>query len=148
MARFADAEPTALALAVARCTDECLRFPVFADVLSRMGPSQQSSAALTAEEAEQAWQHYLDYARENGNLPEGARTGRSGLTAKQRHAGRVAGGINYVESCSADDLVWARKRFIEAYERYQVVEAEGIASLPEQFRQAFGALAESKGLPK
>jgi len=29
------------------------------------------------------------------------------------HAARAAGGVYYLESCSTEDLVWAKKRFIE-----------------------------------
>lgn len=39
------------------------------------------------------------------------------LPADIEHAARAAGGLQYIESCGLDELVWVKKRFIEDLER-------------------------------
>lgn len=41
----------------------------------------------------------------------------------QRAVG-AAGGVHYLSQCSSDDLVWAKKRFIEAYLRSKKLEQD------------------------
>lgn len=141
-------EPSRVEPAMSRCMAECDRFPTPADVIRRIGPSGRLALAASAEEREQAWHGFLQYAKDNGNLPEGSRSIVGFLTPKQRFAGRAAGGANFVESCSEGELVWAKKRFCEAYERYQIVEGEGIESLPSEMRELFRSLADAKALPQ
>jgi len=90
----------------------CKWFPTPADILSHIESALDSRA-------EDEWQNVLEYASRHVNQDlAGAAFGNSGaraprLPADVDHAARAAGGLAYLESCSRDDLQWAKKRFIE-----------------------------------
>ena len=63
-------------------------------------------------EAEEAWQRALRHAREYF----GARFVPD-LDAASEHAVRAAGGLAFIEGCSESELVWAKKRFVEDFNR-------------------------------
>lgn len=129
-------------VAMQKALQSCKRFPVPADVISQLA---LPDSVIEEERAENSWQAALEWARENGNLPDGAKP-RTPLDRRSAHALRVAGGANYVESCSKDDLVWARKRYLEAYTRYLQVECADLDALPEDIRAEIGRLGRDKEL--
>jgi hypothetical protein len=63
-------------------------------------------------EAEEAWQRALRHAREYF----GARFVPD-LDAASEHSVRAAGGLAFIEGCSESELVWAKKRFVEDFNR-------------------------------
>lgn len=136
-----------LPVALIRCIRECTRFPVPADAIARSKPTERETKALNDESAEQAWQRALAWSMQKGNLPHGA-SPTGALSERERHALRVCGGANRVESCSQDQLVWVRKLFIEAFQRHALVESIDYRVLPQKDREALEAICRSKGLPE
>lgn len=145
--RFREESPERLEIAIRKCTDECRYFPVFADLIRCLRPSQEELDAVQDELAERAWQDTLEWCCQNGNLPEGARI-IGVLNYREKEALRVAGGANRVESCSKEELVWVRKLFIEAYLRQERIEAMDLMALPEEMQDALQGLARKKSLPQ
>jgi hypothetical protein len=89
----------------------CKWFPTPADILSHIESAQDGRA-------DDEWQNVLEYASRHVN-PDlaGATFGDSGARAPRLpfdvdHAARAAGGLAFFESCSRDDLQWAKKRFV------------------------------------
>ena len=63
------------------------------------------------------------------------------------HALRAANGIHYVSQCSEEELIWAKKRFIECYERDDKL-PESQRMLGYSDAKSFLAEASRKALPK
>lgn len=61
---------------------------------------------------ENEWQNVQEYV-ERYVYPDFVVRNPPALPADIDHAVRAAGGLRYLESCSIDDLVWAKKRFCE-----------------------------------
>jgi hypothetical protein len=128
-----------------RKTMQCCRFwPTVADIRSHV---EAADSTLESAEADKAWDDALSYARRYGNVLTSS-VPRIGDDASET-AIRACGGINFIESCSTEQLVWVRKTFLENYGKQK--------SLPEaaQFstrkvspvlREAIDKLAERKAL--
>lgn len=146
--RLRNAEIPALESALSRCLDECVRFPVPADVISRMRPDKRVEDAIEAELAERAWQNALRWSNENGGMPPGHRVTGRPLSFEEGEALRVVGGANRVECCPDKELVWVRKLFIEAFTRRRQINSLDTRALPESTRAAIASLAERRSLPQ
>ena len=88
-----------------RAVRSCKFFPTVADILAPLDLAENSRG-------EDEWQNVLEYCRRFVNRDLGM-AGRPKLPPDVDHAARAAGSLYYLESCSTDDLQWAKKRFIE-----------------------------------
>jgi hypothetical protein len=95
----------------------CKFFPTPADVLEPMKKAEEAGAPLAAE---MKWQNVLDYCRcfVTPDIPIPARAPK--ISERTMTAIRAAGGLQWIESCSRDDLVWAKKAFIQSYTAWDV----------------------------
>ena len=74
-----------------------------------------SSQLRTEQEADQAWQSAMHACEQQYHPDIGWRGPK--LTERVARAIASAGGVHYVTQCSCDELVWAKKRFVESYLR-------------------------------
>jgi len=65
--------------------------------------------------AEEAWQFSLNYCLRHYHPDIGISRRAPELPAECDHAIRAAGGMNFIFNCSREELVWAKKRFIEDF---------------------------------
>lgn len=143
----AGVETTRLREACERATTDCRFFPVPADVI----PAKKADETAAKIAGEQAWQKLLKYIERyflGGDI--GLKPGAPTLPPDIDHAQRAAGGLQWIEGCPAEDLQWAKKRFIEAYEAFsQSPDLKSFASTDDARRilsQAATELAERKKL--
>lgn len=94
----------------------CKFFPTPADVLE---PLRKAQEAFSPIDAERKWSQVLSYAQSTS--PDYAAKPMK-FREQTQAAIRAAGGLGWIRDCSADDLQWARKRFIESYEAWNVLE--------------------------
>lgn len=117
----------------------CKFFPTPADVLEPVKQAEQAGAPLAAEVK---WHNVLDYCRcfVRADLPiskDAPKIGERTMTAI-----RAAGGLLWIESCSREDLVWAKKAFIETYAQWDVLQ-KGQFALPDgEIKKLFAETAE------
>jgi hypothetical protein len=97
-------------------------FPTVAEIRTHI----ESAAAGRYEDE---WQFLLEWIARYFH-PDIGITAPKPLPPDILHAANAAGGLRYLESCSTDDLVWAKKRFIEDLARQRTTE-ETFAALPE-----------------
>lgn len=90
----------------------CRFFPRPADI--RMHVDQANGAAIEIQ-AEESWQRYLVWVRDWYYPDLGVKRGVPPLDAIVDRAARAAGGHRFVEMCSHNELVWAKKRFVGEY---------------------------------
>lgn len=94
----------------------CKFFPTPADVLEPLKKAQEAGTPL---EAEKKWFDVLAYAQSTS--PDyAARPVR--IKEQTQAAIRAAGGLEWIRDCSKDDLQWAKKRFVEAFTSWSVME--------------------------
>lgn len=94
----------------------CKFFPTPADVLEPLKKLRESGAPL---EAEYKWFQVLDYARTTS--PDYvSRPVR--IKERTQAAIRAAGGLDWIRDCPEDDLQWAKKRFIEAFMSWDMLD--------------------------
>jgi len=86
--------------------------PLPGDVRAQLEGADDKAFKLTAE-AE--WQKLLSWIRDNYFLDIGIRCGAPRLSPAVEHAARAAGGYHFLERCSEEELVWARKTFLATY---------------------------------
>lgn len=84
----------------------CKFWPTIAEILAPLETTEGGSL-------EDEWQALLDYCERWVNRDVPNMRGKPALPPDIDHAARAANGVYYLESCSTDDLVWAKKRFIE-----------------------------------
>jgi hypothetical protein len=92
----------------------CRFFPTPADIRAQIDGADKNALQLEAERALENFERWLDrwYHPDCGIL-----RGAPSLDRVTEHAARAAGSFTYLASCSEQDLIWARKRFIESYVR-------------------------------
>lgn len=117
------------------------KFPVPSDVTALIGNVRELQ---TEEQAETIWERVLAACVERYHPDLGWRGPK--LEERVFRAIGAAGGVHYVTQCSSDDLVWAKKRFIEAYLRLEKLDDVTFLPAPE-IRELFKPLAEQKSLP-
>jgi hypothetical protein len=117
-------------------------FPVPADLRAHIDRAKELSLH---EESERAWRTVLDFFQNHFHPDLGYYTGAR-LDERAMRAAGAAGGIPYLWGCPTDDLVWAKKRFIEAYERLEELE-EFKLLLPPEPQKKLLHVAERKTLP-
>jgi len=112
---FADLSDDVLEAAFQKTLRTCKFWPVkIADVREHIESAKEKGFTL---ESEEAWEKLLSWVERNyyPDLPGGVRQGAPRLPAVFSHAARAAGGYAYIERCSRDELLWARKTFLAAY---------------------------------
>lgn len=115
----------------------CKFFPTPADVLEPVKKAEEGSAPL---EAELKWGNVLAYA--NSTSPDIPERNRPKISERTQAAIRAAGGIAWIRDCSRDDLVWAKKSFVQAYVQWDAI-AKGAFALPEgEIQKLFTQTAE------
>lgn len=120
---FADLSDDVLEGAFRKTLATCKFWPVkIADVREHVERAEDSRA-------EDEWQNTLEYCRRHVNADLGM-AGAPTLPADIAHAAAAAGGLYFLESCSTDDLVWAKKRFLEDLSRQRKA-GDIIACLPD-----------------
>lgn len=119
--------------------------PSVADVLVHV---EAVKVSASEEQAERKWQQILDYIRLHFNPDLSVQTGRPRINDRTRQAIRAAGGLPYISDCEPEAKQWAKKRFVEAYLRWEKLERD-FAMLPEgEFKNSLRTLAEAKSLPQ
>lgn len=97
-------------------TRYCKFFPTPADVLAQVHRADRGGAALVAE---QAWHDLLNWVRAYVVPDIGIDCEAPRLDPATEHAARAAGSFYFLERCSEDELIWAKKRFMEDYTTVQ-----------------------------
>lgn len=119
----------------------CKFFPTPADVLEPLRKTQDAAVPI---EAEQKWLEVLAYAQSTSpDYPSRPRRIREQTQA----AIRAAGGLDWIRDCPQDDLQWSKKRFIEAFTSWNVLEKNKFL-LPDGELKNLIAGAAQKLLPE
>lgn len=113
---FADIEPNMLKTAFIAClrSHTFKTMPTIGDIRQHLERAEDMSAD---EKAAQKWQEVRDYIRLHYHPDLGASGPR--ISERTRRAINAAGGLTYLSECGKENLVFARKRFIESYLRWQ-----------------------------
>lgn len=119
-------------------------FPMPGDITGQM---QETKKKETSELAEIGWQKALDHARE-WTHPDMKFSRAPKLDEKIDRAARAAGGFLWIRECPTEDLQWARKRFIEAYERLESLEGEQFLIENSEIKNLFAEAARKMELPE
>ena len=119
--------------------------PLPADV---RGPIDAARAEQAKDDAENAWQaimkHVVKWCHPDGILPFGCTPPR--LSPRMDHAARAAGGTRFLWNATDEELVWAKKRFVEDFERSELL-ADSVALLPMRPKLALVEKPAAKQLP-
>jgi hypothetical protein len=91
------------------------KFPAPADLRSLLDKADETGFQL---KAEKDWDGLLAWIQENFHPDTGIRRGAPQLSPAVCHAARAAGGYSFIERCSESELVWCKKRFLEAYANF------------------------------
>jgi len=103
-------------------------------------------AEILAPLEEDEWQNVLEYL-ERYVYPDFVFRSAPPLPADIYHAVRAAGGLRYIESCSADDLVWAKQRFCEDLVRQRKIGNVAKLLASSELRRLLDATAQRLRLP-
>jgi hypothetical protein len=126
------------------------KFPTPGDVRALITFAEKTAESA---KAEKAWQFILQLLASDAYHPDTGLQSRSqgGTWFSERcdEAIRAAGGMRYIATCAEDKLVWAKKSFVEAYQRYEQLEAARplLASAPDEVAKLVGSVANKKSLP-
>jgi hypothetical protein len=118
---FGGIEPATLERLFRQAIKTCKFFPKVSDVLQ---PIEDSPIARA--EAEAKWSRVLDYVRVyySPDLPGGISRGAPHVTERTMTAIRAAGGLVWLNECSREQLVWAKKGFCESYVSWKTLERD------------------------
>jgi hypothetical protein len=103
---FADLPDDVLEAAFQKTLRTCKFWPV------KIGDVREHVESAEDSRAEDEWQNLLEYCRRHVNADLGMAHAPK-LPPQISHAAAAAGGLYFLESCSTDDLQWAKKRFLE-----------------------------------
>lgn len=102
---FGSMRPDQLIPLFERALRTCKFFPTIAEIMAPLESSQDG-------QCDEEWRNLLQYV-DRWIYPDFVLKEAPALPEDIRHAASAAGGLRYIESCSTDDLVWAKKRFCE-----------------------------------
>lgn len=103
---------------------KCKFFPTPADVLEPVAEAQNAGVPLAAE---LKWLEVKRYADSTSpDIP--AKPIR--IKEQTQAAINAAGGLDWIRDCATDELQWAKKRFVEAWENWTIAEKNQFV-LPE-----------------
>lgn len=97
--------------------------------------------------AERAWQKLLRYINEWVN-PDINFSNKPELLDPIRRAANAAGGLNWLRECSSDELQWAKKRFLEFYDRMVLLEKDKVLIEDPTIRGMFEELGRNMAIPE
>ena len=117
-------------------------FPVPADILQ---PLAHTAELHRQDGAENDWHRVLDYVREWVH-PDIVFSRTPMLPEKLDRCARAAGGLQYLRACPTEELIWRKKQFLEAYERYDCLDQHLIED-PE-LKKLFQRFANRFSLPE
>lgn len=127
----------------------CLRshtfktIPTIGDIRQHLQKAERNAAE---EEAAQKWEQVLAYAvRTSPDIPD---KNPPPIKERTRRAISAAGGLNYMRDCDNESLQWSRKRFIEAYVRFDELQQDEYLLPPGEVRDLLAVAAETKALPE
>ena len=124
-----------------RALRDCKFFPRVADILEPLKKTQEAHVPI---EAEQKWQQVLSYAQTTSpDYP--SRPIR--IKEQTQAAIRAAGGLDWIRDCPEDDLQWAKKRFVESFVSWSLLEKNQYL-LPDGELKNLIARAAQKLLPE
>jgi hypothetical protein len=125
-----------------RAIRSCKFFPRVAEILEPI-----ESSPLGQQEAELKWTRVLDYCRiyVTPDLPVPSYAPK--ITERTMTAIRAAGGLYWIQSCPSDDLVWAKKAFIESYAAWAVLKRDEYLLPDGPVKNLIAGIAEVKELP-
>ncbi len=108
-----DLAPDQLDAACRKAGQTCAFFPKPPHIRAQF---ETVDAAARGLEEETKWQELLDYVGRYvyPDFPGGLARNAPNLEASVEFAARAAGGLRFLESCSTEDLIWAKKRFCES----------------------------------
>jgi len=107
----------------------------------------QAKEIQLTEEADQAWQALLTSIHKHYHPDIGWRGPK--LTEHVFRSAASAGGVHNISQMTGDQLVWAKKRFIEAYLRdIELTETHPILGVPAEIKVLVESTAEKKALPQ
>lgn len=104
----ADLAPETLDAACRKAMQTCKFFPLPAEIRNHIEKAEKNGFDL---EAESEWHKLLAWIDRCYHPDVGIRRGAPSLPPQIEHAARAAGGYRYLESCSEEQLVWAKKAF-------------------------------------
>lgn len=120
-----------------------LRFwPAPTEVLGFVSTAENNSAE---EKAAQKWQEVRDYIRLHYHpdlAPSGPR-----ISERTRRAINAAGGLAYLSECTGESRVFARKRFIEAWLRWDELKQDEYLLPDSEVKSLLSGVAATKALP-
>ena len=95
-------------------------------------------------EAEQKWQVVLAYAQRTS--PDYAARPIK-IKEQTRAAINAAGGLGWIRDCSADELQWAKKRFLESYRQWTALGKDKFLLPDGKIKNLVAEAAQLKALP-
>jgi hypothetical protein len=141
---FGGLKPETLEPLFRKALNTCKFFPKIADILEH---AEQAKANAEEEAAAQKWTQVREYIRLHYNpdlrpqQPSGPR-----ISERTQRAINAAGGLPYLSECIADDLVFARKRFIESYLRWDELHQEQFLLPDGEIKNLLAAFSDTKAL--
>ena len=140
---FADLTDGTLEAAFRKTICSCTFWPKIADIRQHI---ERGRVNCAEEEAAQKWQRVRDYIRMHYN-PDLKISSGPKICERTWRAINAAGGFAYLSECGKENLVFARKRFIESYLRWQELRQDEYM-LPEgKVKKLLCAVAEAKAFP-
>jgi hypothetical protein len=118
---FGGMDPETLDKLFRRAIRTCKFFPRVADILEPVNGSTIGQAG-----AELKWTQVLDFIRKywSPDLPGGISRGAPRITERTMTAIRAAGGLAWINECTREQMVWAKKNFLESYTAWATLERD------------------------
>lgn len=113
-----------------KASQVCRFFPVPADILAQV---EKQQAQATRNTAESEWLYIVERVNFGDKLK---------LSDAAQYAAKCAGGLMLIGDCPVADLVWRKRDFIEAYNRYRETEKAEIARKPLTEAESRNLLAQ------
>jgi hypothetical protein len=141
---FVGLELRALQAAFAKTLRACKFFPKVADILEHVEQAKQNG---DEEQAALKWDEVIGKIRRNYHPDLGGWCGGK-IAERTRRAINCAGGMAYLSECVGDNLVFARKRFIESWLRWDELQQDQYL-LPEgEFKKLIADASQRMTIPQ
>lgn len=121
-------------------------FPIPADVRGHVDSTRETAIAAAADVE---WQNLLEYVREwiHPDIQKALSARAPKLSEPVDRAARAAGGLNYLQNCSHENLQWAKKRFVESYLAWDTLEQDQFLLPDGELKSLLTGAAQAKALP-
>jgi hypothetical protein len=142
---FGGMEPEKLQILFVRAIQNIKFFPKISEILQ---PCDVASTAYADEQAERAWQKILEYRRRfwNPDMPGGFSSSAPQLSDRMQTAARASGVFRDFDTLEALHT-WAKKAFIESYQRYGELKQDEYLLPPGEIKNLISELARKKSFP-